>query len=577
MKILEAESIYRPRKSGVSKTAKLRSVYIASFDLLRIWFHLRLKKIYSEKRFMLLLILILAVFLFPFLQPGIPLSHDGDGHVARIGGYYKAFQDGQIPPRWAGDLNFRFGTPLFIFNYQFPYYVASLLHKIGINLQDTFKLLLGISFVLSGVGFFLWLSQLIRKEAAFFGALLFGLAPYHFLNVFIRGAFGETVALAIIPFIFFQIEKIRERKRIVDICIAGVLYALLILSHNGMSLVFSPIFLIYALYIAKNMKTIASFLALFPIGILLSAYFWFPAALEAKYVVGTFAFTDMFKQHFPPFASLIYSNWGFGPDVNTQGGLSPQVGITIFIFVGIGVIYFLRNREKFLGFWLFIFFVAIFFTTSLSDIFWSNIALLRFLEFPWRFTALSSLAGAVISSYIISRIKNKNIIYLISVILLIYSFSFTNTDKQNKKDDPYYYSFTGSTAYRRATTTIWTGEDASEIPKEKIAIIAGNGKISNAQVKSNVHSFTIAAKSNVTVLDNTFYFPGWTVEVDGEKTTIEFQDMNHRGLITFTVPKGNHLVSVRFYETKIRLFADLLSLFSIPLIITIMYYRKRFK
>ncbi len=38
MKILEAESIYRPRRSGFSKTAKLRTVVNAFFDLSRIWY-----------------------------------------------------------------------------------------------------------------------------------------------------------------------------------------------------------------------------------------------------------------------------------------------------------------------------------------------------------------------------------------------------------------------------------------------------------------------------------------------------------------------------------------------------------
>ena len=46
MKIVEAESIYRPRRSGVSKTAKLRTVLKTFFDLLAIWFSL----LYLDKK-----------------------------------------------------------------------------------------------------------------------------------------------------------------------------------------------------------------------------------------------------------------------------------------------------------------------------------------------------------------------------------------------------------------------------------------------------------------------------------------------------------------------------------------------
>lgn len=41
LKILEAESIYRPRRSGTSKTAKLGTILKAFFDLLAVWYNLR--------------------------------------------------------------------------------------------------------------------------------------------------------------------------------------------------------------------------------------------------------------------------------------------------------------------------------------------------------------------------------------------------------------------------------------------------------------------------------------------------------------------------------------------------------
>lgn len=519
------------------------------------------------RNLIIVLILLHAIFLFPFLKPGVPLSHDGDGHLARIGSYYKAFSDGQIPPRWAGDLNFRFGTPVFIFNYHLPYYAATLLHLIGLNLEDTFKLVMSISFVLAGVGFFLWLSQLVRIDAAFLGAMLFGLAPYHFLNVFVRGAFGETVGLAIVPFVFWQIEKIRNKNNVLDVLIAGILYGLLTLAHNGVSIVFSPVFLLYCLFRMKNKYHLISFFAFFLIGILISAYFWLPAIMESRYVAVDSAFGNMYRQHFPPLSHLIYSGWGFGPDVNTQNGISPQVGIVLFIFVLIGIIYFFKYKDKFVSFWLFVFFTAIFLTTSLSNIFWSKIILLRLLEFPWRFTVLSSLAGAVIAAYTISKIKNKKIIYYIALIILISSLFYTKTNVQNKKDNKYYYSFTGSTVYRRAATTIWAGGDPFEIPENKIAIIAGNGKINNVKIKSNLHSFALTAESSVRILDNTFYFPGWKAEIDGKKVQIEFQDINHRGLITFSVSKGKHDVRVVFRESAIRLLSDIVSLLTIIIIV----------
>jgi len=360
---------------------------------------------------------------------------------------------------------------------------------------------------------------------------------------------------------------------LLDVFIAGIMYGLLILAHNGTALMFSPVILLYCLFRMKNKYNLMSFFVFFLIGIFVSSYFWLPAIVESRYVNSTSAFGDMYRQHFPPFLYLIYSMWGFGPDVNAQNGLSPQIGIILFIFIIIAIIHFFRDRERFVGFWLLIFFAAIFFTTSLSDVFWSKIVPLRFLEFPWRFTALSSLSGAVVGSYVMSKTKNKKIIYYLSILLLIAGFFYTKTDVQNKRDDKYYYSFLGSTVYRRATTTIWTGGDPFSVPENKISVISGSGQLNNLKIKSNRHSFSIDAETNVRVLDNTFYFPGWKAEIDGKKVPVEFQDMNHRGLITFSVPKGVHSIEVIFKESAIRLFADMVSLFSIIAIFLFFVFR----
>ena len=75
----------------------------------------------------------------------------------------------------------------------------------------------------------------------------------------------------------------------------------------------------------------------------------------------------------------------------------------------------------------------------------------------------------------------------------------------------------------------------------------------------------------------TFYFPGWRVYVDGVKTSIEFQDPNSRGLITYNVSKGEHNVKIVFEDTKVRLLGKILSLFFIGVFLVAILFRKRIK
>jgi hypothetical protein len=79
------------------------------------------------------------------------------------------------------------------------------------------------------------------------------------------------------------------------------------------------------------------------------------------------------------------------------------------------------------------------------------------------------------------------------------------------------------------------------------------------------------------MVDNTFYFPGWTVEIDGVSTPIEFQDPVFRGIITYKIPQGDHTVRVSFKDTKVRMLSTLLSLmglFGLGVITCLLYYPK---
>src|SRR6185369_6183787 len=108
------------------------------------------------------------------------------------------------PPRWAGNLNFGYGTPIFIFYYPLPGYLASLFHSGGLSFETIFKLIIGASSLLAPVSFYLWARLLFKKESALIGALLYGLAPYHFLDLYVRGDVAEMMAFVFVPLVFWS-------------------------------------------------------------------------------------------------------------------------------------------------------------------------------------------------------------------------------------------------------------------------------------------------------------------------------------------------------------------------------------
>ena len=144
--------------------------------------------------------------------------------------------------------------------------------------------------------------------------------------------------------------------------------------------------------------------------------------------------------------------------------------------------------------------------------------------------------------------------------MVVISLSFLKIQNIEMKEDSFYLSYKGTTYYHGQASSIWTAGDFSSLPKEAYGIIGGVGKIKQIKRNSNVHEFSVDASTDLKIVDNTVYFPGWKVIVNGTKTPIQFQDPNYRGLITFNVPKGMRNIKVSFGESPVRVVSDYLSL-----------------
>lgn len=518
--------------------------------------------------YLILLLTILFIFCLPIFSPGFYKTHDGEAHLSRFAAYFKAFSEGQIPPRWAADLNYRYGSPVFIFYYPLPGYIASLIHYTGMTFEHIFKLLIAGAFIGSGITFYLWMRVRFNPLPSFMGSLLYGLAPYHFLDMYIRGDVAELIALFFVPLVFFCLDKFELTKNRRYLILGSIYYGLLILSHNGISLLFSPVFLVYILLRFNNKKVFFWMLWLLILGLLLSAYFWLPALIESKFMTTGRFIGDMYKNHFPGLLSLIYSSWGTGPDINKPGGLSAQLGFSAWLIVLAGIYKMIREkrRNKYWYFWISVFLFSVFLSLPVSAVFWHNLPLMRLLQFPWRLTAVSSFAAAALAGFIFRKLVLVKYDYILIFLIILSSSQFIKLIPVNPRPDNYYLEYTGNTSYHGEETTIWTAGDPAMIPEKNAQLFEGVGNLRELRRSAILHEYQIQSQKEVKVVDYTHYFPGWQVYIDTKKTAIEFQDPRFRGLITFISPGGIHKVAVRFYESPIRFFADILTLAGIVLI-----------
>src|SRR4030042_3352281 len=139
-----------------------------------------------------LLIVVSFITLKDLFQPGFYTSHDGTHQVVRLYYFDKLIREGQIPPRWVGDLLNGYGYPLFIFSYQLPWLLAEPLHLLGFSIFDSIKLTFVIGFALSGITMYLFQKHIFGRVPAVVGTVIYLFAPYRFSNIFVRAAIGDA-------------------------------------------------------------------------------------------------------------------------------------------------------------------------------------------------------------------------------------------------------------------------------------------------------------------------------------------------------------------------------------------------
>jgi len=221
-----------------------------------------------------------------------------------------------------------------------------------------------------------------------------------------------------------------------------------------------------------------------------------------------------------------------------------------------------------------VFFVgSLFLLLPQSNFLYDVFTTLKKFQFPWRFLSLSLFALAVISSSSLLLIKNisykKYAVIIIAIFLFFQSLEFINVKGYFTKPEDYYTGIYKSTTDTGESSPIWSIRFMEKEPNSHLEIIEGDATISEIKRSSTRHEYDIQVKSaQARIKDNTVYFPGWKVFILGNEVPVEFQDQLHRGLITFYAPQGNHNIIIEFKDTRLRMFANYVSVAGFVILIS---------
>lgn len=529
-----------------------------------------------KKHILSLLFLIIAFIpVLSLFNPGLPITHDGQDHVARIANFYQNLLDGNLVPRWAPNLNWGYGHPILEFLYPAPSYFASLFHFVGFSLVDSVKIVFGLGMLMSGIFMYFWLKEFLSKEVAFFGAFLYLYAPYRFVDLNVRGAIGENFVFIWMPLVLYFILKLFKTENIKYALFGSAAFALMILSHNAISLMFLPFIIFYSaylIYLSKNRKSlIINLLSLIIVGFALSAFFWLPALMEGKYTLRNIVTINGYLDRFVDLKSLIYGPWSYGG----TGQFTVQLGIFHwFFFIAAPFFsYFLfmkKNKIWILTLGLFIYvLIAVFLMVSGSNFIWQRLIILQNFQFPWRFLSVTTFAIAVLGSLFVSTLPkrvSKYLIIIFCLLILIFSKDYFYPKAYQQNPESYYKGIWDSTTDTGESAPIWSVRFMEKRPSTHLEVVDGNASIKELERSSTYHKYQLSVNKDTLFKENTLYFPGWSIKANGKPLRIEFQNMSYRGIMLFNLSKGEYILEAKYQETKLRLISDAISIVSLIIV-----------
>ncbi|PIP53241.1 hypothetical protein COX08_02105 [Candidatus Beckwithbacteria bacterium CG23_combo_of_CG06-09_8_20_14_all_34_8] len=541
-----------------------------------------------------LFILVVAIILLnrTLLSQGIPDTHDGNSHVARIANYYLAFRDGHFPIRWAPNLNYKYGYPVFQYHYQTPYFAAVLFYKIGFTLEQSYKLVYFIFSILAALTMFWWLKQHLSKLPALIGTLLYISAPPFIYQIFVRGAFGEFVAWCLLPLLFlcvnkFSISAQNKRFDILWFILGTISTALLVISHIMLTTFGLTFVFIYGLILdsSNNIKKFMVYVAMFLLGLGLSAFFLLPAILESKFVTfSSVALTKSFTDHFLYLSQFFYSPWDYGYSVaGPKDTMSFMLGFASIFLVLILFIYLtiqfkfkkstlleFIKKEKLILYFLFFTLLSIFFMTNASVDIWNLFHYLWKIQFPWRLLVIPTFSLATLGAITVSKINNQYLNYIVLVICFVQIFLYAKPGKIMHLTDYEYFEFPFTSSVNNELLPNDFNMYRNIAYTFQVKDINNLAKINIENWITTKHRYSVESTASANIVERLAYMPGWETTVDGKITNINTRNPDYPGLPNFELKPGKHLVETTLTEnTFAKKTGDYITLFSFSILLII--------
>jgi hypothetical protein len=567
----------------------------------------------SKGRIWLFLALFSAVLAaIPLLiTPGLVSTRGGgDSPWLLIRTYEMAqgLRAGQFPVRWMSHAAYGLGYPFFSFYAALPYYVAALLHLGGLGLLWSIKLTQLTGFLAAAAGMYAlarrWLDS---PPAAALAAIAYTFAPFHLVNVYVRGdSLSEFYAFIWYPLILLSLHRLFERPAVGRAGMLALVCTALIVTHNLSAMIFSPFVLLYTLLLVLDRSTqggqkaraIGLTLLALALTVLLSAWYWLPVLgeygevqLGEEQTGGYFHYSNHFRGRDLVQPTLWFDyDPGARPTPFAMG--SAQAALTLAGAVTLLWRWLRRRRLDIPGLLALLTLIgATLMITPLSRPLWDHLPLLPLAQFPWRFLSVQAFAGSLVVGVLATALPRPRLVAALAGLALAVAalaglrpepLYITDADVTPERLALYEY-FTaniGTTIQaeylpRRAapgpyTSRPYISEAMLTVPVKPPPLVLA-GALGSAtlveqhpsQEKWRIHVVSESAR----LAFHTLYFPGWQAQVDGRP--VEIESWPGLGYVSLALEEGTREVLLQFGDSPLRRKADLLTVAGVVVLLAL--------
>lgn len=533
-------------------------------------------------------VLLVLPALAPLAQVGFFACHDGVFHVYRLAALERAIRAGVLYPRWFPDFAFGYGHPVLNFYGPLSYYWGLLFSLLGAGPVLAIKLFFATGLVASSAAMYAFARLHFHRFPSLVAAVLYAYLPYHLIDLYVRGAVAEFLAFVWFPLLLLAFHRLAEEdegSRLLPwTALAALLLVALVATHSLSALMFAPCLAGYLALLwwqRRDLRTPIRFALAGALALALGAFYWLPVMVESGYVGLGHGVSQGYRDHLLSVAGLIFP----GPiyEYAAEAPITFPLGwLHVGILLAATLLPLILRRRRLLA--LLFLAVGLFSVFMLMDIslpVWQTFeSALAFLQYPWRFQALTVLSTAYLAGLLLQvAIERAPRVGLASgALLLILTAGFALPGLPVSVSNPD-LSVEGMWRLDRDLQQVgatWTGEYLPVwVQEQRWAIshpLPGTSrgrspsssagyKVGQARLEGIGHTryhLQLDAPQGTSLALHQFYYPGWQAHWQGE--VIPARPQGELGLATFDLPPGSGPLVLRLTLTPAQWWGTVVSL-----------------